>query len=505
VSPSVAAAVGGLGGVLAACVLAALVAPGLSRRLLAHMLHRLAHDPYHENLWEAVTGLRRVGVQATLETEMRAATGEPPLRPFGRFRRFPGFDGLFFDPAELARLPAPEDAPVDTHAVLGPRAHRPLRVEIPILVTGMGHAVALSPEAKVALARGAALAGTATNTGMGPFLPAERKAARYLIVQFPRGPWNRDPDVLRQADMVEVQLGQGAWGGSGLPVSRDHLSPELRRVLGMDAGERQVWVPSRMPELAHPSELRDLVAHLRDLTGGVPVGVKLAATDRLEWDLEWVLAAGADAVTLDGCEGGTHGAPPILADDFGLPTLVALCRADRFLRRYAGRDRPTLIVSGGLFTPGDFLKALALGADAVAVGTVALFAAATDQVARAMPWEPPLDLFWYGRPSARRLDVARAAESLARFLRAATAEMALAARALGRSALREVGREDLFALEPWLADLAEVRLGHRPRPPRGHLAAALAGALAEAEGARRRLEALEAAVAGRGRSGGGGL
>jgi glutamate synthase domain-containing protein 2 len=451
----------------AAAVTVRLVGRTLVRQQVARLLHRLSTDPYHENLWETVTGLRRVGVQATLETELRAAVGHPPLRPFGRFRRFPGFDELLFDPAQLARLPAPEDRPVDTSVVLGPRAARPLRLAIPLLITGMGYAIALSPEAKCALARGAALAGTATNTGMGPLLPEERRLARYLIVQYNRASWNKDPDILRQADMLELQFGQGAWGGSGLPVPAEHLPPRLRRLLGLGPGSGQAWVHSRMPGVERPGDLAALVAELRAVTGGIPIGIKLAAGDRLEWDLEVALRAGVDCVTLDGAEGGTHGAPPILADDFGLPTFVALCRASRFLAACPAGERPSLIVSGGLFTPGHFLKALALGADAVAIGTIALFAAAFDQTPKAVPWEPPLSLFWYGRPAARRLDVDKAAHSLARFLRAATEEMAMAARALGKTALAAVDRGDLCALEPWVAGLAGVRLCWRPRPVPG--------------------------------------
>jgi glutamate synthase domain-containing protein 2 len=458
-------------GVLAVALLAALAlrlaGRPLVRLVLARFLRRLFTDPYHENLWETVTGVRRFGAQAVVETELRAASGEMIMRPFGRFRTFPGFDQLLFDPAQLDRLPTPEHVPVDMSVVLGPRAARPLRVEMPVLITGMGYAVALSPEAKEALARGAALAGTATNTGMGPLLPDERREARSLIVQYNRGEWGNPPEALRQADAVEIQLGNGAWAGSGFRVLTRDFTPEARRAFRLRPGQEGSLVHNRMPGLETAADLAALVAELRAVGGGVPVGLKLAAGDRIESDLEAAVRAGVDYVQVDGAEGGIHQAAPTLADDFGLPTFIALCRAARFLAGLAPPERPSLIASGGLFTPGHFLKALALGADAVAIGTAALFALGHGQTFRALPWEPPLDLVLYGRPAARRLDVERAARSLARYLASVAEELAVAVRALGKASLAEVNREDLFTMEPWVARVAGVRLAWAGRAPSG--------------------------------------
>lgn len=457
-------------GVLAAGLLSLLVLRLTGRPLIAAVLarfsRRLFTDTYSENLWETVTGVQRFGVQAVVETELRAASGKLLLRPFGRFRSFPGFDEVLFDPAQLARLPTPEDVPVEMAVLLGPRAARPLRVDLPVLITGMGHAVALSPETKEALARGAALGGTATNTREGPLHPGERHEARSLILQYNRGEWNKTPDILRQADMIEIQLGQGALAGAGVRVPGQGLPPGLRRAFGLSPGQEEAWIHSRMPGVETPSDLRDLVENLRRITGGVPIGIKLAAGDHLEADLKVAIGAGVDSVTVDGAEGGTHGAPPILADDFGLPTFIALCRATRFLAGLDPAERPNLIVSGGLYSPGHFLKALALGADAVAIGSAALFALGHNQTSKALPWEPPLDLVWYGRPASRRLDVEQAARSLGRYLASVREELAVAVRALGKASVRDVNRGDLIALRPWVADLTGVRLASsRPQAP----------------------------------------
>lgn len=482
-----------LAGLLAAALVGAialkLTGRAVLRRLLARFTRRLFSDPYHENLWETVTGLRRFGVQAVVETELRAASGQLLLRPLGRFRGFPGFDALLFDPAQLARMPTPEDLPVELSTVLGARAERPLRIDLPVLITGMGYAVALSPQAKEALARGATLAGTATNTGEGPLYPGERRAARSLIIQYNRGGWNDNPEIMRQADMIQIQFGQGALGGSPVHVPDRGFPPELRAAFGMRPGQKGAWIHSRLPGVERPSDLRDLVADLRGLTG-VPIGVKLAAGDRIEADLEIVLRAGVDCVTVDGAEGGTHGAPPVLGDDFGLPSFIALCRASRFLAGVGAAERPNLVVSGGFFSPGLFLKALALGADAVAIGTAALFALGHAQTSKAVPWEPPLDIVFYGRPSSRRLNVERAARSLARYLNSVALELAAAVRVLGKTSVHQVDRGDLFALEPWVADLAGVRLAAIPRDMPAVLNSAVEAQLQAWGDARTRLDGL---------------
>lgn len=424
------------------------------RGALRTWMLRLQSDPYRENLWELISAARRPGPQIILENSLRAAHGALLHRPLGSPRRWPNLEGLVFDGAQLARPPAAHDVPVDMAVTLGPRAQKPLRVDIPILVSGMAYGLALSRRAKVALARGAALAGTASNTGEGPVLPLERQAARKLIVQFHRASWGKDLDTLRRAAMVEIHLGQGASTGVGGEVVGARSDPNLRRVLGVPPG-RPAVIPSHHQELATRS-LGDLVAELRSVTGGVPIGVKLAPGRRLEADLEACVAAGVDVVALDGAQAATKGSPPILQDDFGLPTLHALVRAVRFLETRRVREQVSLIVGGGLYTPGDFLKVLALGADAVYIGTVALFVISHGQVFKALPWEPPTQLVFFGGQHEDALDVDEGAHRLANFLRAAAWEMAVAVRALGKRAVREVSKDDLMALDETTARLCGV-------------------------------------------------
>jgi len=433
------------------------------QRTARTFMQRFLSDPYKENLWEFVSATRRPGPQIILENSLRAEHGALLHRPLGSPRRWPNLESLVFDVAQLARRPAAHDTPVDMAITLGPHARKPLHVEIPILVSGMAYGLALSRRAKIALARGAALAGTASNTGEGPVLPLERQAAAKLIVQFNRATWSKELETLRQADMVEIHFGQGASTGVGGEVVGARSDPDLRRALGVPPG-RPAVIRSRHPELETRS-LKELVDELRSLTGGVPIGVKLAPGRRLEADLEAALAAGVDVIALDGAQAATKGSPPILQDDFGLPTLHALVRAVAFLEAKGVRGRVSLIVGGGLYTPGDFLKVLALGADAVYIGTVALFAISHGQVFKSLPWEPPTQLVFFGGHQEHELDVDEGAHRLANYLRAAAWEMAVAVRALGKTAVRDVSREDLMALDELTARICGVPVSYAAHPP----------------------------------------
>lgn len=444
--------VAGAGGVALACLF--LWRP-LGGRLFDSWLGRLLTDPYDENLLELLSVSRRVGFQNLLELSLRAETGAAIRRPLGSPRHFPHFDGLMFNFAELARFPTEETTPVDLQTVIGPQAARPLTVTLPVLIAPMAYGFSLSQAVKVALAKGAAMAGTATSTGEGPFLPAERAAATRLILQYNRGTWAKDAQTLKQADAVEIQLGAGMRGGLGSVTPASQLDPDLRRRLGLAPGQDAV-VQARLPGVETVGDLRGLVGSVREAADGVPVGFKLAAGKDLERDLELALRTGPDFLTVSGAQGGTWGTSPTLEDDFGLPTLYAVARAGRFLAGQGLKGRVSLIVDGKLLTPGDFLKALALGADAVYLGTAALLAVAHTQVLKALPWEPPTQVLWYTGQQAGGFDPETGAHSLAGFLQACREEMAQGIRALGRTSHRELVLEDLMALDPLTAEVCRV-------------------------------------------------
>jgi len=437
----------------------------LGRLLFRHIVNnattRIMTEPYEENMWEVISAGSRTTPQVIVETNLRAELGRKILRPFGGPKKFPDFSNIMFNIAQLDTLPTPEDAEIDTAVVLGKNAERPLRLEIPLIISGMAYGFALSDRAKVALARGATLAGTATNTGYGPLLPEERAAAGHLILQYNLGHWSKDPETLKQADMIEIQLGQGALAGTGEIFKQDKMSKKLIRLLGLKPGENAV-VHARLQEITTPYQLGYLVEELRETTGGVPVGIKIAVGNDLEKDMAHALEAGVDFITVDGAQGGTAGAAPILEDDFGLPTLYALCRAAAFLEQHQARDQVSLIIGGGLKTPGDYLKALALGADAVAIGTIALWAMTHTQVFHSLPYEPPVQAVLEMGKDKDKLNIEKGGRNLASYLLSSVDEMKLAVRALGKKSIREVNKNDLFALDRQTAEIADIPPGYYP-------------------------------------------
>lgn len=454
-----------LAAVLAGLAMAVLAAWALRRvmtdRLVDGAIRRLLKTPYPENLWDLVIGMTRVPPTTLLEVELRADKGELLERPLGGLTRVSRWEDVAFNPAQLARPPLPPEARIDTSTVLGPRATRPLRLETPLLVSAMGYGVGVSKPFALALARGAHMAGTAYNAGSGPVLPELLDSRGPLILQFTGASWNRDPGQLARASMVEIRLGHGARAGLGRWIRTDRIPAEARPLMGGEGAEH-VTLDAPLPESRDPQAFRDLIERLRRWTGGAPVAVKLVATHDLERDLLAVVEAGADVIALDGSEGGTRETPPVLADDFGIPTLHALVRAVALLEAAGVRQQVSLIVGGGLRTPGEALKALALGADAVYLGTVVMMAATHGQLSKAIPFEPITQLVWATGRLAGRFNPEDGARTVANFLRACTLEMAEAARALGKDSLRAIDRSDLVARTPDAARMFGLPPSWRP-------------------------------------------
>jgi methylamine---glutamate N-methyltransferase subunit C len=313
----------------------------------------------------------------------------------------------------------------------------------------------------VALAKGSAMAGISSNSGEGPFLPEERKAARHLIYLYNRGDWGKTPEIMRQCDGIEIQLGQGAYGGVGHVLKAEKIDRELRKAFHFPKCKDAV-AHSRQPEVQRPEDLGKLVQKLRDIGQGIPIGVKIAAGKYLEADLDWICNAGADYVAIDGAEAATKGSSPILQDDFGVPSIFAVTRAADWLQKYNFKDSVTLIAGGRIRTPADMLKACALGADACYIGAIALFAMSHTQVLKPLPFEPPTELIWYKARYANKFNVNEGAQALHKFLISCKEEIDEAIKALGKSKLKEVGREDMMALTELVGKGCRIPMIYEP-------------------------------------------
>lgn len=434
----------------------------LGRALVNHIadsgIKKIMTDSYDENLWEFYSASKRAKLQTIVETNLRAQEGKVIQRPLGSPKTFPNTDQLVFNPAQLAVMPTPEYVLVDTNVTLGPQAMKPLHIDMPILITGMAYGLGLTEKAKLALAKGASIAGTAFNNGEGPYLSSERKAAAKYILLYDREGRNHREEIIAKADMIEIQFGQGAIAGIGHNTAYKDLVPKSRRLLHLKRGQPAI-THAHVPGIENPAaDLPKLLKKLRRLTGGVPIGAKIAAGHYLEKDLEILLEAGVDFIALDCAEAATKGSPPILQDDFGIPLIYAVNRAANYLKEQGMKDKVSLIAGGGLFTPGAFLKALALGADAVYIGSIALFAMSHTQVLKAMPWEPPTQVVFAQSKYGKGFKINEAAKSLSNFLISCNEELKEGIRALGKTSLREINKDDLVSLDPIIAQLVGVPL-----------------------------------------------
>ena len=333
---------------------------------------------------------------------------------------------------------------------------------MPITIAGMAYGIGPSLNAKIALAKGANLVNTATSTGAGPFLPEERKHTKRLIIQYNRGFWAKEEEVLRQADAIEINLGYGAYGSALIIWKYKDLSPEFREYMHLKPGQN-LMEAAMLPNAKDGKELKKLVDYLRQLTNGAPIGIKFGATGVLEEELEIFVSAGIDFLSIAGGEAGINYGPGILADDVGLPTLPALCRTVAFLNQKGLKNKISIIVSGGLVTPGQMLKCLALGADAVAIGTIAILALTHTQITKVIPWEPPTELIFANGKSKNKLKVDEGAKSVANFLKSCDAEIKLSIRSMGWSSLKELSVADLCALSEEMAKITGAELGYYSR------------------------------------------
>lgn len=425
-------------------------------------MSKMLTEDYPNNLFVMATIAEKLTPLAIIEAGIRAELGTELQRPIGSPVVLSPWEQLLLSPKQLFQLPTSDLNQIDTATVIGPNAKKPLKLDIPIMVTGMSYGGSLSLQIKTALAKGAAIAGTSTNTGESAVTDEERDNAKYLIGQYNRGGWLNSPEQLARLDAIEIQLGQGAFGGAvESTMKADLIGEHLKLAWHLEEGT-DATIYSRMPNINSSQDIINLVNSLKEQYD-VPVGIKIAGSDYIEYDLEVVGQTTADFVVVDGSEGGTAAAPPTLEDNVGLPTLYSLVRAADWLQQNQLKDKISLIAAGGLKTPGHFLKAIALGADAVYIGSIALMAALQSQMNKALPQSPAPQLALYTGKLADELDVDLSATHLGNFLKSSVAEMKLAIQAVGKNAIKDLDRSDLVTVDKNLADFMKVRHAASPR------------------------------------------
>lgn len=367
----------------------------------------------------------------------------------------PSWDDLQFVVAQLHKLPLLDDEPVATDLVIGPRAQKPLKLDIPLFVSDMSFG-ALSEEAKVALARGAELAGTGICSGEGGMLPTEQEANSRYFYELASGRFGFSWDKVQKTQAFHFKGGQGAKTGTGGHLPGTKVNERIAEVRGLAVGETAIS-PARFPDWTELSAFRDFAGQVREKTGGIPIGFKLSA-QHIEKDIDAALEIGCDYIILDGRGGGTGSAPLIFRDNISVPTIPALARARRHLDAADAGD-VTLIITGGLRTPADFAKALALGADGIAVSNAAIQAIGCLGMRACHTNNCPVGIATQKPNLRERLPVDEAAHRLARFFAAAVELMQVMARAAGHRHLADFSTDDLTTFKRDMAALTGVAYG----------------------------------------------
>jgi glutamate synthase domain-containing protein 2 len=357
--------------------------------------------------------------------------------------------------AQLHRVPLLDQAEVGTGVVIGRNAGRPLELDIPLFVSDMSFG-ALSEEAKIALAQGAELAGTGICSGEGGMLPEEQDSNSRYFYELASGRFGYSMDKVRKCQAFHFKCGQGAKTGTGGHLPGEKVRGKIAEVRGLAEGEAAIS-PPRFPDWEKLDQYRDFAEEVREATDGIPVGVKLSA-QHIERDIEAALEIGVDYIILDGRGGGTGAAPLLFRDNISVPTIPALARARRFLDA-SQRSDVTLVITGGLRMPADFVKALALGADAVAVSNSALQAIGCLGMRACHTNNCPVGIATQKPHLRRRLKIEKGARQLDNFFRASTELMQVMARACGHDHLNQFSPDDLTTWKREMAHLTGIRYG----------------------------------------------
>ena len=405
--------------------------------------HSLEYDPEYARTDESCRYMA--------EIHKMAVSGEPIIEAMGTRMAMPDWDDILLLGAQLNPMPLPEHAEVDTTTIIGKHAKKPMVLESPVYISHMSFG-ALSKETKVALAQGSAMAKTAMCSGEGGVLLEEMQASYKYIFEYVPNKYSVTPENLKGADAIEIKIGQGTKPGMGGHLPADKVTPEISRIRNKPQGQ-DIISPSCFDEIQSKEDLKELVDKLRRESEGRPIGVKIAA-GRIERDLEFCVFAEPDFITIDGRGGATGASPKLVRDATSVPTIYALYRARKYLDE-AGAEID-LVITGGLRVSSDFAKAIAMGADAVAVASAALIAAACQQYRICGTGKCPVGIATQDPELRGRLKGEAAARRVANFLNVSREELKTFARITGHQRIHDLRTEDLCTISREISEFTNI-------------------------------------------------
>ncbi len=385
------------------------------------------------------------------EIHEMAVSGKSAIEAMGTQMKMLGWDDILILGAQLNPMPLEEHAEVSLQTVIGKRAKKPMVLDMPVYISHMSFG-ALSRETKIALAKGSAAAGTAMCSGEGGILPEEKEAAYKYIFEYVPNLYSVTDENLKTADAIEIKIGQGTKPGMGGHLPGGKVTPEIAKIRNKPLGE-DVISPSRFPGIDTKDDLKKLVSELRERSEGRPIGIKIAA-GRIEKDLEYCVYAEPDFITIDGRGGATGASPAIIRDSTSVPTVYALYRARKYLDSV--KAEIDLVITGGLRVSSDFAKALAMGADAVAVASAAMVAAACQQYRICGTGMCPVGVATQEPALRERLHMDAAAGRVANYLRCSAEELKTFARITGHEDIHELSVDDLCTISREISEYTNI-------------------------------------------------
>lgn len=385
------------------------------------------------------------------EIHEMAVTGKSAIEAMGTQMKMPDWDDVLVLGAQLNPMPLDEHADVSLKTVIGKHAKKPMILNMPVYISHMSFG-ALSKETKISLAKGSAAAGTAMCSGEGGILPEEKEASYRYIFEYVPNLYSVTDENLKTSDAIEIKIGQGTKPGMGGHLPGSKVTPEIAEIRNKPLGE-DVISPSKFPGINNADDLKNLVSELRMRSEGRPIGIKIAA-GRIEKDLEFCVHAEPDFITIDGRGGATGASPAIIRDSTSVPTIYALYRARKYLD--AIHSDIDLVITGGLRVSSDFAKAIAMGADAVAIASAAMVAAACQQYRICGTGMCPVGIATQDEKLRERLHIDAAAKRVENYLKCSAEELKTFARITGNADIHGLSVDDLCTISDEIANHTNI-------------------------------------------------
>jgi len=394
--------------------------------------------------------------QEVVDIKQESKTRQSAVGSMGSLKKLPfSLDDLYFIPAQVNRIPLNLDEPVNTSVRIGPQSKKPLHISSPIMISGMSFG-AVSKKVRIVISNTASKLKIGFNSGEGGIIDEEKDVGLdYRIVQYSTGRFGVDEEILKSAAAVEIRFGQGAYPGKGSYLPAEKITDEVAKTRNLEPGDAS-YSPAHHPDMTNPDSIKDKITWLREITEGAPIGAKIGCGD-VKADVKVLVDSGVDFIALDGFGGGTGATNLYVRDNVGIPIFAALPQAYQTLQELEVKDRISLIAGGGLRKSADFAKCLALGADAVYIGTAALIAINCQQYRVCYTGLCPTGIATQDPKLMEQLDLEEGISKLSNFIELSTEEVANLTRIVGKNNVGTLSNEDLISANRELSLITGVK------------------------------------------------